>query len=103
MLKHTVFFKLKHPVGSLAEADFLRSALTLAKIPGVKNLSCVKQVSPKNDFTHGLVMSFEDDKAFHAYNAHPDHIRFVTERWHPEVAKFMEIDYTPCALSSTGR
>ncbi len=95
MIKHTVFFKLKHPVGSAEESDFLKEAMTLAELPGVHNFSCVKQLSKKNEFNYGLVMDFEDDKAYHGYNVHPVHVKFVNERWLPEVAVFMEIDYTP--------
>lgn len=100
MIKHTVFFKLNHPAGSAAEADFLKSALALAEIPGVQNLACVKQTSAKNDFTYGLVMDFADGQAYHLYNVHPSHVKFVSERWLPEVAKFMEIDYVPHSLPS---
>jgi len=38
-------------------------------------------------------MEFADDGAYAAYNGHPDHIRFVEERWLPEVSDFLEIDY----------
>ena len=102
MITHTVFFKLNHPAGSAAETDFLKAALALGTIPGVQNLTCVKQVSAKNDFTYGLVMGFEDDKAYHLYNVHPEHVAFVTKRWHPEVAKFLEIDYVTHPFSGLG-
>jgi len=103
MITHTVFFKLHHPVGSAAESDFLKAAMGLGKIPGVRNLACVKQVSAKNEFTYGLVMGFADDKAYHLYNVHPDHVAFVTKRWHPEVAAFMEIDYVAHSPSEPQR
>jgi hypothetical protein len=103
MIKHTVFFKLNHPVGTAEETDFLKAALSLGAIPGVKNLTCVKQVSRKNDFTFGLIMDFENDQAYHLYNVHPDHVQFVTTRWHPEVATFLEIDYVTHPLSAPKR
>jgi len=56
-----LFFRLKHPAGSSAEKDFLAEASKLASLPGVGNFRCVKQVGKKNDFTHGLLMDFEDD------------------------------------------
>ena len=31
--------------------------------------------------------------AYAAYNEHPDHVRFVQERWLAEIADFLEIDY----------
>jgi hypothetical protein len=45
------FFKLKHPVGSTEETDFLKEAMTLAELPGVHNFSCVKQLSKKRNST----------------------------------------------------
>ena len=38
-------------------------------------------------------MEFAGPGAYTAYNEHPDHVRFVQERWLPEVADFLEIDY----------
>ena len=40
-------------------------------------------------------MEFAGPEAYAAYNEHPDHVRFVQERWLPEVADFLEIDYEP--------
>ena len=39
-------------------------------------------------------MEFSDRAAYEQYNAHPDHVRFVQERWLSEVTDFLEIDYT---------
>ena len=49
-------------------------------------------MSPKNAFSFGLVMEFADEAADAGYNAHPDHVRFVAERWDAEVADFLELD-----------
>ena len=38
-------------------------------------------------------MEFRDQAAYDAYSSHPDHNRFVQERWLPEVREFLEIDY----------
>ena len=38
-------------------------------------------------------MEFADQAAYDAYNAHPEHTRFVAERWDPEVEDFLEVDY----------
>ena len=95
MIRHTVVFRLKHPCGSAEETDFLAAIALLAEIPGVQAFERLNQVSPKNDFTFGLSMEFADAGAYCGYNEHPDHIRFVQERWIPEVADFLEIDYTP--------
>jgi hypothetical protein len=38
-------------------------------------------------------MEFADRAAYEGYNAHPDHVRFVRERWLAEVSDFLELDY----------
>ena len=93
MIRHTVAFRLKHAPGSEAERDFLRAACELVKIEGVQKFECLRQTSPKNPFAFGLSMKFTDAAAYAFYNDHPDHTAFVQQRWIPEVAEFMEIDY----------
>ena len=95
MIRHTVVFTLKHGPGSPEEVAFLRDALILADIPGVQNFEQRRQTSRKTDFAFGFAMSFADAAAYAAYDAHPDHVAFVRDRWVPEVARFMEIDYQP--------
>lgn len=93
MIRHTVVFRLIHPVGSPEEKAFLDEAQELAKIPTVRHFEKLKQVSKKNGFTLGLSMEFDDQAGYDTYNQHPDHVRFVQEKWIPNVAEFMEIDY----------
>jgi hypothetical protein len=95
MIRHTVVFTLKHPESSPEEAAFLDKAKILAKIPGVEKFEQLRQVSPKNDYRFGFSMEFADQAAYSGYNDHPDHVAFVRDRWVPEVAAFMEIDYVP--------
>jgi quinol monooxygenase YgiN len=95
MIRHTVVFRLKHPPGSREEAAFLDAADILAAIPGVGRFERLREVSPKNGFAFGLSMEFADQAAYDAYNDHPDHVAFVRDRWIPEVAEFLEIDYVP--------
>lgn len=95
MIRHTVVFRLHHPPGSQAEEAFLTAARMLAEIPGVEAFEQLRQVSPKNNFHFGFSMEFADDAAYAGYNVHPDHVAFVRDRWVPEVAEFMEIDYEP--------
>jgi heme-degrading monooxygenase HmoA len=92
-IRHTVSFVLRHTAGSAEEADFLAAAQGLAEIPGVEAFEVVREVSPKNGFEFGISMEFADEAAYAAYNAHPDHVGFVEERWRNEVADFLEIDY----------
>ncbi|WP_050029482.1 Dabb family protein [Verrucomicrobium sp. BvORR034] len=93
MIRHTVVFRLKHAAGSAEEQAFLQAAGELAAIPGVEKFEALRQVSPKNPYTFGLSMEFANAAAYAGYNDHPEHVRFVQERWLQEVAEFMEIDY----------
>ena len=95
MIRHTVVFKLKHPEGSQAELDFLRTAQKLSDISTVRSFECLRQISEKNDYDFGLSMVFNSATDYETYNTHPSHIEFVQTRWIPEVADFMEIDYVP--------
>ena len=51
------------------------------------------EVSPKNGYRFGILMEFVDRAAYDRYNEHPDHVRFVAERWVSEVSEFLELDY----------
>lgn len=97
MIRHTVTFRLKHPAGSAEERDFLKAACALVSIPGVQRFECLRQTSTKNTFAFGLSMEFADEAAYAEYSDHPDHTAFVQERWIPEVAEFLELDYVPHA------
>lgn len=92
-IRHTVSFKLVHPAGSPAERDFLEAASKLGEIPGVEAFAVLAEVSPKNGFRFGVSMEFAENGAYEAYNHHPEHVRFVEERWLKEVEDFLEIDY----------
>jgi len=96
-IRHTVSFALRHPAGSAAEREFLEAARRLEAIPGVESFDILAEVSPKNDFRFGISMEFADQAAYDDYNRHPEHVRFVEERWRNEVADFLEIDYSAIA------
>jgi Stress responsive A/B Barrel Domain len=93
LITHSVIFSLKHQSGSAEEESFLQAADILTSIPGVQNFKKLRQVSSKNDYHFGFSMEFSDQAAYSFYNEHPYHVGFVQERWIPEVAKFLEIDY----------
>jgi hypothetical protein len=95
-IRHTVVFTLAHPEGSAEERDFLESAERLAVIPGVEAFELLAEVSPKNGYRFGISMEFADRAAYEAYNNHPDHARFVQERWLADVSDFLELDYVAC-------
>ena len=89
-IEHTVAFRLK---ASVDERDFLRRAAALGALPGVLDFRILRQVSAKNDFEHALAMRFASRADYDAYDAHPEHRRFVNEVWLPDVAAFLELDY----------
>ena len=92
-IRHTVAFALVHEEGSADERDFLQAAAQLATIPGVEAFELLAEVSPKNGYSYGISMEFADRPAYERYNEHPDHVRFVEERWLREVSEFLELDY----------
>ena len=92
-VRHTVTFSLFHEQGSAEERDFLQVAEQLASIPGVEAFELLAEVSPKNGYRYGISMEFADRSAYERYNEHPDHLRFVQERWLSEVSDFLELDY----------
>jgi hypothetical protein len=92
-IRHTVAFTLAHPEGSAEERDFLEAATRLVAIPGVEAFELLSEVSPKNGYRFGISMEFADRAAYDGYNEHPDHVRFVQERWLAEVSDFLELDY----------
>ena len=92
-VRHTVAFTLVHEDGSAEERDFFEAAEHLATIPGVEAFELLAEVSPKNGYRFGISMEFADRSAYDRYNEHPDHIRFVQQRWLAEVSEFLELDY----------
>ncbi len=92
-IRHTVAFTLAHPERSAGERDFLEAAEGLAAIPGVAAFELLAEVSPKNGYRFGISMEFAGKTAYDSYNEHPDHVRFVQERWLAEVSDFLELDY----------
>lgn len=93
MIEHSVTFRLKHAPDSDEERSFLVAAAELATIPGVQEFQIRRQVSVKNSHTFGISMTFDSDEQYQAYNDHPLHVRFVSERWLGEVADFQEADF----------
>ena len=80
-IRHTVVFTPRHAAGSPEETDFLAAAESLAEIPGVEAFEILRETSPKNGYRFGISMEFAGADAYAAYNDHPDHARFVQDRW----------------------
>ncbi len=94
-LRHTVAFALQHDDGSPEEASFLTALWGLGEIEGVEAFEVAREVSPKNPYRLGLSMEFADRAAYDLYNDDPRHVAFVRDRWVPEVADFLEVDFAP--------
>lgn len=91
---HTVIFDLKYPTGSAEAEKFLTDGYSiLTTVPGVHDFQVYRQCSPKNDYQYGFFMRFSNKADFDAYTAHPDHCKFVAERWDTEVTRFQESDF----------
>ena len=60
-------------------------------------LDVVRQVGSKNSYQFAVTMEFADREVYEAYNAHPDHVAFVRDRWAVDVTDFIEIDLTELA------
>ncbi len=93
MIRHTVAFKLKYPIGSAEEKEFLAAGAKLSEIPEVLNFESLRETSPKNDFEYGFSMEFESMDAYEGYNQNAYHTKFVQTYWVNYVEKFLEIDY----------
>jgi hypothetical protein len=92
-IRHTVFFELRCAPGSSDEAAFFARAAALAEIPDVHEFRRVEEISQKNPYQHGLLMTFESPAAYARYNEHPAHLEFVEEFWIPNVTRFIELDF----------
>ena len=95
MIRHTVVFKFKPSVDSIAAQNFLVAAKRLATIHGVQNFESLRQISKKNHYEFGLSMEFANETIYEQYNKDPIHEQFIQQYWVPFVAEFMEIDYGP--------
>ncbi len=93
MIRHSVILKFKPELGDENKVAFLEAAAKLNKIPHVKNLEVLKQISPKNDFEYGISMEFENDIHYKIYSNHSDHQQFIQNFWIPYVSDFLEIDF----------
>ena len=101
-IHHAVYFVLRYAEGSEEERIFFSRADALGSIPGVQSFRRVREVSSNNPFHFGLMMQFESEAAYEAYNEHPDHMRFVEEVWIPGVSDFQEIDFVEITGSNGG-
>jgi hypothetical protein len=91
-IQHLVVFTLRHEEGSAETEAFLAALRSLAAIDGVEDLEVRRQVGAKNNYQFAVTMDFANRAAYDAYNGHPDHVEFVSDRWAADVTDFLEID-----------
>lgn len=93
-IKHTVMFSLKSDPESTETKKFLQDGQQiLSALPTVRDFEVFRQISSKNDYQFYFSMIFADQAAYQAYNEHPEHVKFVKERWATEVTDFLEADF----------
>lgn len=93
-IRHTVMFNLKYDVDAPETNKFLQDGQRiLSALPMVKNFEVSRQVSSKNEYKFYFSMVFDNQEAYKAYNDHPEHVKFVKERWDTEVTNFLEADF----------
>lgn len=93
-IRHTVMFNLKYVVDAPETDKFLQDGQRiLSALPMVKNFEVSRQVSSKNEYKFYFSMVFDNQEAYKAYNDHPEHVKFVKERWDTEVTNFLEADF----------
>ncbi|MBF0650615.1 Dabb family protein [Dysgonomonas sp. GY75] len=93
-IRHTVMFNLKYGVDAPETDKFLQDGQRiLSALPMVKNFEVSRQVSSKNEYKFYFSMVFDNQEAYKAYNDHPEHVKFVKERWETEVTNFLEADF----------
>lgn len=93
-IQHTVQFNLKWEAGSPESKKFINDGKRiLSALPMVNNFEALRQVGSKNEYKYYFTMIFVDQKAYDEYNNHPEHVKFVKERWDSEVTDFLEADF----------
>ncbi|SBW01592.1 Dabb family protein [uncultured Dysgonomonas sp.] len=93
-IRHTVMFNLKYDADAPETDKFLQDGQRiLSALPMVKNFEVSRQVSSKNEYKFYFSMVFDNQEAYTAYNEHPEHVKFVKERWETEVTNFLEADF----------
>lgn len=93
-IRHMVVFNLKYDKDDPRNRGFMETAKKVfAGIPNAQNVMQCYEISPKNGYDYGFSFDFMTPDDYTAYNNHPDHCKFVEERWNNEVTDFMEIDF----------
>ncbi|HYO39212.1 MAG TPA: Dabb family protein [Nocardioidaceae bacterium] len=102
-IRHLVVFTLRHEEGSPDAETFLAALRSLATIDGVEGFEVTRQVGLKNGYQLAVTMEFASRAAYDAYNDHPDHLAFLSDRWDADVTDFLEIDLAELRPDEAGR
>jgi hypothetical protein len=93
-IRHMVVFNLKYGKDDPRSKAFIDEARRVfGNLPVPKNVMQCYQTNPMCAFDYGFSFDFMDPEDYRRYNNHPDHVKFVEERWKTEVANFMEVDF----------
>jgi len=94
MIRHMVVFNLKVGEDDPRAAEFFaEAARALAPIPAALEFRQCRQTNGMCPYAYGFSFDFATAGDYAAYNAHPDHQRFVEDWWKTQVADFMEVDF----------
>lgn len=94
MISHLVLIRLRGGLGRDREERFLAQAReVLGPIPGVRNLQVGRNLRAESTHPFALVMEFADEAALRAYQAHPEHQRFLADIIGPLVEDKQVLDY----------
>ena len=96
-VNHVVICWLKAPGDESARKQVMDATDTLRKIPGVVSVTAGRPISSTrpvvdSSFDVGIVMTFKDEAALHAYETNPIHIKARNEVLRPLASKFVIYD-----------
>ena len=96
-VEHVVLCWLKEPGDAPAIDRIVQASRTFESIPGVVSVRPGRPVPSTrpvvdDSFDVGLVITFEDEAALHAYDQHPTHVKAVRDVLRPLAAKILIYD-----------
>ena len=95
MIEHIVLVKVKTGTPPEAVAAMQAGLKSLVgRVPGIVHLSVGANFSDRaKDFTHGLVVRFQDRAALDGYIPHPAHREVVEKLIRPITEDVLAVDY----------
>ena len=111
MIHHIVLFTLREDLAEADRKSILAQAEALAEVPSVRSLRVGSLLDPEDpgyrshiwaDFSHALLVEFENEPALYAYQSDPLHMVFakaIRER----VSTIRVIDMVSAAAPADGQ